>query len=140
VSITRDPKIGKPTTDQLYRAGRSSVTFSGPPTNSSAPVYAVFFSGLQQASSAFFNSSDTDLLIYQIPVQVRTTASIIANGEINYKTSSVTYRVSQLPDGVIGQVYLVLSRSNTNFADQNILAGPAILEVRASTALVQRIY
>lgn len=49
----------------------------------------------------------------------------------------MTYRVSQLPDGAIGQVYLVLSRSNTNFADQNILAGPAILEVHLSKSLVQ---
>ena len=39
------------------------------------------------------------------------------------------YRVDRIPDVVIGQSYVVLSRSDRDFRDGNILAGPAVLEV-----------
>lgn len=64
------------------------------------PIYAVFFSGLQK-----------------LPVQVRITAG------------SSDYKIDRIPAGVAGQVYVVLSKSSTEFNDENIIAGPAILEV-----------
>lgn len=39
------------------------------------------------------------------------------------------YKIDAIPDGVSGQVYVVLSKSETDFSDENIIAGPAILEV-----------
>ncbi|KAL8868844.1 MAG: hypothetical protein Q9174_004714 [Haloplaca sp. 1 TL-2023] len=92
-----------------YEADRSSVTFSGAfkaaqkfHVTKETPIYAVFFSGLQKA---------------RLPVQVR-----ITQGDSDYK-------IDRLPAGISGQVYVVLSKSNTKFNDENIIAGPAILEV-----------
>lgn len=39
------------------------------------------------------------------------------------------YRVDRIPVGVMGQSYVILSRSCDDFSDQYIIAGPAILEV-----------
>lgn len=39
------------------------------------------------------------------------------------------YKVDKIPAGVQGQVYIVLSRSSTDFSDESIIAGPVILEV-----------
>ena len=64
------------------------------------PIYAVFFSGLMK-----------------LPVQVRITAG------------SKDYKIDTIPMGAVGQVYVVLSKSSTKFNDENIIAGPAILEV-----------
>ena len=66
------------------------------------PIYAVFFSGLSK-----------------LPVKVR-----ITRGDKDYK-------IDAIPDGVSGQVYVVLSKSKTDFSDEHIIAGPAILEVYA---------
>ena len=63
-------------------------------------IYAVFFSGLMK-----------------LPVEVR-----ITQGNKDYK-------IDQIPAGVAGQAYVVLSKSNTDFSDEHIIAGPAILEV-----------
>ncbi|KAL9577743.1 MAG: hypothetical protein Q9212_006174, partial [Teloschistes hypoglaucus] len=52
-----------------------------------------------------------------LPVQVRITAG------------NSDYKIDRLPAGIAGQVYVVLSQSNTKFNDENIIAGPAILEV-----------
>ena len=95
-----------------YEAGRSSVTFTGAYTAASkmgvtknTTIYAVFFSGLQK-----------------LPVPVRITAG------------GKDYKIDQIPAGpplgpVSGMVYVVLSKSDTDFSDENIIAGPAILEV-----------
>lgn len=53
----------------------------------------------------------------QLPVQVRITAG------------NSDYKIDRLPAGIAGQVYVVLSKSSTAFNDENIIAGPAILEV-----------
>lgn len=90
------------------RADRSSVTFSGAfkqaqdkfKVTKDTPIYAVFFSGLQK-----------------LPVQVRITA-----GHSDYK-------IDKIPAGAVGQVYVVLSKSSTDFSDEQVIAGPAILEV-----------
>ncbi|KAL9116837.1 MAG: hypothetical protein Q9187_006632 [Circinaria calcarea] len=66
----------------------------------STPIYAVFFSGLMK-----------------LPVQVRITAG------------SKDYKIDTIPAGVSGQTYVLLSKNSTNFSDENIIAGPAILEV-----------
>ena len=39
------------------------------------------------------------------------------------------YKIDALPAGIAGQVYVVLSLSATSTSDENIIAGPAILEV-----------
>ena len=39
------------------------------------------------------------------------------------------YKVDTLPAGIAGQVYVMLSTSNTAFTDETFIAGPAILEV-----------
>jgi hypothetical protein len=64
------------------------------------PIYAVFFSDGQK-----------------FPVQVRITST------------NKDYKISTLPTGMAGQVYVVLSTSPTDVTDENIIAGPAILEV-----------
>lgn len=64
------------------------------------PLYAVFFSGLDK-----------------IPVQVRV------------PHESDDYFVEKIPEVVSGQVYVLLSRSDKDFSDANIVAGPAIIEV-----------
>ncbi|KAI9881615.1 MAG: hypothetical protein M1830_000179 [Pleopsidium flavum] len=90
-------------------ANKSSVTFTNGFTNACAfdnsiradtPIYAVFFSGLMK-----------------LPVQVR-----ITRGNQDYK-------IDTIPGGVMGQVYVVLSKSRTDFSDENIIAGPSIIEV-----------
>ena len=63
-------------------------------------IYAVFFSGLMK-----------------LPVKVR-----ITRGDKDYK-------IDAIPEGVSGQTYVVLSKSSTDFSDEHIIAGPAILEV-----------
>lgn len=91
-----------------YESGRSSVTFTGAFTTAQSkfgvtadtPIYAVFFSGLQK-----------------LPVKARITAG------------NKDYKIDAIPEGVAGQVYVVLSKSDTKFNDENIIAGPAILEV-----------
>ena len=55
----------------------------------------------------------------KLPVKVR-----ITRGNKDYK-------IDAIPDGVSGQAYVVLSKSMTDFTDENIIAGPAIIEVYA---------
>ena len=92
-----------------YQASTSSVTFTNGFVNAEkfnstitkdTPVYAVFFSGLLKA-----------------PVKARITST------------NKDYKVDQIPAGVQGQSYVVLSLSDTNFSDENIIAGPSIIEV-----------
>ncbi len=66
------------------------------------PVYAVFFSGLDK-----------------LPVQVR------------LPHEAEHYVVDTIPEGISGQVYVLLSRSEEDFSDANVIAGPAIIEVEA---------
>ncbi|KAL8794097.1 MAG: hypothetical protein Q9195_003282 [Heterodermia aff. obscurata] len=102
------PALTLQCTQYYYENGRSSVTFSGAfaaakakfAVTSDTPIYAVFFSGL-----------------LKLPVKVRITA-----GDKDYK-------IDTIPLGAVGQVYVVLSKSATKFNDENIIAGPAILEV-----------
>ena len=92
-----------------YQASSSSVTFTNgfvnavkfnPKITKDTPVYAVFFSGLLKS-----------------PVQARITST------------NKDYKIDQIPAGIQGQSYVVLSLNNTNFSDENIIAGPALLEV-----------
>ena len=85
------------------------MTFSGAFTSAKkfgvtadTPIYAVFFSGLMK-----------------LAVQVRITAG------------SKDYKIDQIPMGVVGQVYVVLSKSATKVNDENVISGPAIIEVYA---------
>ncbi|KAL8936487.1 MAG: hypothetical protein Q9216_004904 [Gyalolechia sp. 2 TL-2023] len=101
------PMLTLQCTQYYYEADRSSVTFSGAfkaaqkfGVAKDTPIYAVFFSGLQK-----------------LPVQVRITAG------------NSDYKIDRLPAGISGQVYVVLSKSSTAFNDENVIAGPAILEV-----------
>lgn len=43
------------------------------------------------------------------------------------------YGIDLIPEGVIGQSYVLLSRSSDDFSDMNTIAGPAILQVRLET-------
>lgn len=85
------------------------------------PIYAVFFSGLMKvrlsAPKHSFKRAMLTMASFQLPVQVRITAG------------NKDYKIDKIPAGVSGQVYVVLSKSNTVFSDENIIAGPAILEV-----------
>ncbi|KAL8689690.1 MAG: hypothetical protein Q9218_004702 [Villophora microphyllina] len=93
------PTLTLQCTQYYYEANRSSVTFSGAFT----------------AAQKFGVTKDTP--IYALPVQVRITAG------------SSDYKIDTIPAGVAGQAYVVLSKSNTKFNDENIIAGPAIIEV-----------
>ena len=42
------------------------------------------------------------------------------------------YTVDEIPNGVSGQVYVVLSASGVDFADDHTIAGPAVLEASFS--------
>ena len=101
------PKLALQCTQYYYEADRSSVTFSGAFTaaekmgiTKDTAIYAVFFSGLKK-----------------LYVQVRITQG------------SSDYKIDKIPAGVQGQSYVVLSKSCTDFSDENIIAGPAIIEV-----------
>lgn len=60
-------------------------------------------------------ASTKNILLIQIPVKVKITGK--------------DYKVEKIPDGVSGQVYVLLSLSATKFTDEEFIAGPAILEV-----------
>ena len=101
------PALTLQCTQYYYEADRSSVTFSGAykaaekmGVTKDTPIYAVFFSGLKK-----------------LYAQVR-----ITQGGSDYK-------IDTIPAGVQGQSYVVLSKSCTDFSDENIIAGPAIIEV-----------
>ncbi|KAI4211443.1 MAG: hypothetical protein LQ351_005745 [Letrouitia transgressa] len=101
------PALTLQCTQYYYEADRSSVTFTGAYTaaqtfgiKKDTIIYAVFFSGLDKKA-----------------VKVHITA-----GDKDYK-------IDRLPAGIAGQVYVVLSKSATEVTDENIIAGPAILEV-----------
>ena len=101
------PTLTLECTQYYYEADRSSVTFTGAYTaagqmgvKQDTPIYAVFFSGLKK-----------------LYVQVRITGG------------SSDYKIDKIPAGVQGQSYVVLSKSCTDFSDENIIAGPAMMEV-----------
>ena len=56
--------------------------------------------------------------LIQIPVRV----SAMPN--------STDYVVRHIPDGVLGQVYVLLARSGAGLGDGDVVAGPAVVEVR----------
>ena len=41
--------------------------------------------------------------------------------------------VDHIPEGILGQSYVFLSRSNDDFSDSNTIAGPTIIQVRLET-------
>ena len=45
----------------------------------------------------------------------------------------VDYGVDRIPEGVLGQSYVFLSRSGDDFSDSNIIAGPTIIQVSLET-------
>ncbi|KAL8802676.1 MAG: hypothetical protein Q9223_006522 [Gallowayella weberi] len=101
------PSLTLQCSQYYYEAERSSVTFTGAfkaaqkfGVAKDTPIYAVFFSGLKK-----------------LPVKVR-----ITQGDSDYK-------IDAIPAGVQGQAYVVLSKSDTDFSDEKIIAGPQILEV-----------
>ncbi|KAL9128950.1 MAG: hypothetical protein Q9217_002466 [Psora testacea] len=101
------PDLNLQCSPYYYEEGRSSVTFSGAfeeanklGVKETTPIFAIFYSGLMK-----------------IPVRVR-----LSGNEKDYK-------IDKIPDGVLGQCYIVLSRSDYNFSDEQVIAGPAILEV-----------
>ncbi|KAI9849859.1 MAG: hypothetical protein M1837_000073 [Sclerophora amabilis] len=86
-----------------YEAGRSSITFAGAAKDlkeGDKLPYAVFFSGLEK----YF-------------VQTRRTGN------------DLKLVGDKIPAEVAGQVYVVLSKSCTDASDENVIAGPAIVEV-----------
>ncbi|KAL8833140.1 MAG: hypothetical protein Q9170_004472 [Blastenia crenularia] len=93
------PTLALQCTQYYYEADRSSVTFSG----------------AFKAAQKFGVTKDTP--IYALCVQVRITAG------------SSDYKIDKIPAGVAGQAYVVLSKSSTAFNDENIIAGPALIEV-----------
>ncbi|CAL8577416.1 hypothetical protein XPA_003245 [Xanthoria parietina] len=103
------PELPLQCSQYYYEADRSSVTFSGAfkeaqknfGIKKDTPIYAVFFSGLKK-----------------LPVQVRMTAG-----------NAGDYKIDRIPAGVVGQAYVLLSKSATDFSDENTIAGVSILEV-----------
>lgn len=93
-----------------YTAGSSPVTFSNAFANAQmhsnssitadTPVFAVFFSGLDKTF---------------VPVRIT--------------RGSNDYKIDMIPEMAAGQVYVLLSKSGTDASDENVISGPAILEV-----------
>ncbi len=84
------------------------------------PIYAVFFSGLMKVRCLHTVSAPKSVLTFlclQLPVPVRITAG------------NKDYKIDMIPEAAMGQVYVVLSKSCTDFSDEQLIAGPAILEV-----------
>ena len=107
------------------RSGRSSVTFLGAfqsaktlGVTQNMTIYALFITGLMKVRLHSLSRFHAKTKIPQLPVQVRSTAG------------SSDYKLDQIPTGVLGQAYVVLSKSNKEFSDKNVIAGPAILEAR----------
>jgi hypothetical protein len=103
------PPISLKCSHFYYQADRSSVTFTNAYKNAAAmdssitkdtPVYAVFYSGLVPTA---------------VPVK-------ITRGNKDYK-------VDTLPAGIAGQVYVTLSKSATDFGDDNVISGVGLIEV-----------
>ena len=53
----------------------------------------------------------------KVPVEVRVTRG------------GKDYKIDKIPAGLSGPTYVMLSKSCTEFTDENFIAGPAILEV-----------
>ena len=49
--------------------------------------------------------------------------------QVRLSGNGIDYKVDKIPNGVLGQSYVVLSRSDVDVSDEQIVAGPAILEV-----------
>ncbi|MCJ1466503.1 hypothetical protein MMC07_005122 [Pseudocyphellaria aurata] len=101
------PKLTLAASKYLYEADRSCVTFTGAFANAKA-----FDSSITEQTkiyAVFFSG------LQKIAVEVKITGK--------------DYKVEKLPAGIAGQVYVVLSRSSTEFKDESYIAGPAILEV-----------
>lgn len=105
--FTAFPNLTLQCAPDYYEAGRSSVTFTGAfaaaeklGITKDTDVFAVFISGL-----------------LKLPVLAQITN--------NYSD----YMVDEIPIGVSGQAYVVLSNSCIDPSDENIIAGPAVLEV-----------
>ena len=83
------------------------------------PIFAIFSSGLMRVASSIVPHVPRCVALTnnQIPVQARLTG-----GRKDYK-------IDKIPDGVLGQSYVVLSTSKSEVRDEDIVAGPAILEV-----------
>ncbi|KAI9673632.1 MAG: hypothetical protein M1817_002269 [Caeruleum heppii] len=93
------PALPLQCTQYYYEAGRSSITFTG------AAKYATH----EAPYAVFFSGLEKKF------VQTRVTGDNL--------------KLSNLPEGIAGQVYVVLSKSATDASDENVVAGPAILEV-----------
>lgn len=94
--------------DKSTRAETSSITFTNALTNASSfdskinnqtPLYAVFFSGL-----------------------VKTAV------KLSVQNQNKDLKVDKIPAGVQGPTYILISRSDTKFTDEELIAGPAIIE------------
>jgi len=101
------PKATLQCTQYYYEADRSSVTFTDGFKN--AEMMDSSICDTTPIYAVFFSGLD------KLAVQVKVTGN--------------NYKVEKLPAGIAGQVYVVLSKSATMVTDENIIAGPDILEV-----------
>lgn len=113
-SITLDLSMNLTTFQNSYEAGRSSVTFQNAAKMypSSGQVFAVFWCGLNK---------------YFIPT--RTTGN---DYKIGPGSAASWGNAQPIPSTCTGQIYVALTKSNdpaTGANDDNIIAGPQILEV-----------
>ncbi|KAL8720291.1 MAG: hypothetical protein Q9225_002829 [Loekoesia sp. 1 TL-2023] len=99
------PTLTLQCTQYYYEADRSSVTFSG----------------AFMAAQKFGVTKDTP--IYAVFF------SGLQKARLRITRGNSDYKIDKIPAGVAGQVYVALSKSSTDFSDENIIAGPSILEV-----------
>lgn len=94
-------------TQYYYEADRSSVTFT----------------------DAFANAEKMDGSICDTTPIYAVFFSGLDKLAVPVKVTGNNYKVETLPADIAGQVYVVLSKSATAVTDENIIAGPDILEV-----------
>lgn len=100
--FTAFPALTLGCSEEYYVAGESGVVFSGAAEQYAQPEG-------QQVFAAFFSGLEPAI----VPVT----------------TSGADFMIEKIPEGVRGQVYVVLTKDEKKATDDTILAGPAILEV-----------
>lgn len=111
----------------------SGFILSCPSSNPSLPVSA--FPSLTVTSSGTISNGSTINLATSSTAKLPTTvyaAFVTVTGPVwaTVTASSGGYTVT-IPSGISGQSYLVLTSSNNTVSDDNIVAGPAIVEIGA---------
>lgn len=112
VAVTVAASAASSPADCALIAGTSPLTFPDahaavktliPDLTPETPVYALFYSGLSKVA----------VRAYPVP-------------------GTADYAVDKLPADISGQVYVLLGRSESDFGEENVIAGPAVLEVHAA--------